>query len=100
MSVRADHDGKVIKRSILGSIEEFMRTTEAKLNPHTASMSEESMSRSNNRRAGNVRRSVGSNISNNGFGSAASANIGRQRISNNRLNYSVDFNSANNVGIS
>ena len=85
MSVRADHDGKIMKRSILGSIDDFMRTTDQKNQVHTHSVSEET-SKSHGRRNAGVRRSVGSNISNNGFNGPSRPRGG------NRLNFSVDLN--------
>ena len=84
MAVRADAEGKIVKRSILGSIDEFMKTTDQKNQVNTHSMSDET-SRSMGRRAG-VRRSVGSNISNNGLPAPSRPRGG------NRLNFSVDMN--------
>jgi len=84
MSVRADESGKLMKRSILGSIDEFIKATEQKNQINTQSISDET-SKSMNRRAG-VRRSVGSNISNNGFQAPSRPRGG------NKLNFSVDFN--------
>ena len=84
MAVRADAEGKIVKRSILGSIDEFMKTTDQKNQVHTHSMSDET-TRSMGKRAG-VRRSVGSNISNNGLPAPSRPRGG------NRLNFSVDMN--------
>ena len=85
MSVRADGDGKIMKRSILGSIDEFIKATEQKNQVNTNSISDETSRSIGNRRAG-VRRSVGSNISNNGLPAPSRPRGG------NRLNFSVDFN--------
>jgi len=82
MGVRADADGKVMKRSILGSIDEFIKTTEQKNQVHTHSISDETSRSIGNKRSG-VRRSVGSN---NGLPGPSRPRGG------NRLNFSVDFN--------
>ena len=97
MSVRADpYDGKILKRSILGSIDDFIKTTDQHNQVPTHSLSDESASRSVGRRVNKRSIGQGSNVSANGGGVVSSSGYNR-RAGGNRLNFSVDYN---NAGIS